>query len=934
MNNENQENEMSEIEKSERQAKQVGKDVARKTGKVLGDFAKKALKGLIRAIGIKVILIGACIVISIFVISGIWLAVKDSVHEAISDISKSVTVDESGEIAKITEIDGRKFKINSEELEERIHKWFKENKVSKDLIGLSDDLSGLKEFLEAEVVTTYPDLRKRNKIGTEVPKGEVQGCVQFHRRMLDGTTVVLEYMPYEEFALELAKVGILLDEKQTQTQIYFEKDEIEKVYKSLEDKFTLDQDDNLIVLNIVTSDKRVYYSDYAKAEGHVDGDADEYVYDIEVTRVNYKTVIQKYTMPFEFCLALLMTSENYEFCKAVADLAKSSKIIVDVQDNITTNVTTEVYSFDVEFKIRRYVKYYTRTPVYNPESEPGKEWSYVTSPTTEYIPYPIEGTKTMAVDPYKTTINTLQNNNIKLCVRQAKTWIADYNSEYTNIVTNPNVADVISYEPDDASFIDVGDYHGLVQTLSYSLPNNAHVVEDRGTVQERKTNKKTLTTTEVTANEYNKSSSEVKETPEKFLSLLKIDPLTGVFDVENLENNSKLIEYENIKKKEKSSPQNSLLSARDVLYKLLASNSKTVSLEDTMRYLINVYRGVEKAKKAEDFELYEPDEFVFIDGAWSALWQNNYTKEEFIEMVKAYIPPNGTGNKGRLYREYYEKHFIANAENYFDIATSYGLDPMFIFCIGIHESAYGTSNISYDKGNFWGWGAYDSSPYQSALSFVGDASKGIESVCKGIANNYVSPNGNWYSWIQSRGYNPATIEGVGARYASDSSWASIVKRHITTIFGVSGKLTNGQIQLTGDTQSKIVQWAELQIGRSSFYNKARGRNNVAKSYCAAFVKSAYNEAGLGYINGNAIDVPHPNPIIYTSTGKVDYSNIPIGACIVSKGSSSYGHVALYVGNGYVIEAGGRTVVKQKIDESYGVKYGFLGWGYATSSQSI
>ena len=56
---------------------------------------------------------------------------------------------------------------------------------------------------------------------------------------------------------------------------------------------------------------------------------------------------------------------------------------------------------------------------------------------------------------------------------------------------------------------------------------------------------------------------------------------------------------------------------------------------------------------------------------------------------------------------------------------------------------------------------------------------------------------------------------------------------------------------------------------------------------------------------------------------------------MSKGSNqAYGHVALYVGNGYVIEAGGRTIVKQKIDQSYGKTYGFLGWGYATTSQSI
>lgn len=932
----NEQNQESEIDKSERQVKQVGKDTEKKTGKVLGNLAKKGLKLLIRTIGIKAIAITLIICIVIIFFAALWYAIDDSVFDAVSDIAKNVTEDDSGNIVKITNINSRKYEIDAQELEDRLNKWFDTNKVSKQQIGLSNDLSGLDKFLEAEVVTSYPDLRERSKIGTTVPEGEIQGCIQFHRRMLDGTTVVLEYMPYEEFSLELAKIGIVLGENQTQEQIYFEKDDIEKVYRNLEDKFTLDDEANLIVVNKVTTQKEVFYSDYAKAEGHTDRDEDEYIYDIEPTVVNYQAVIQKYTMPFEFCLALLLTSQNYAFCEAVADLAKESKIVINVQDNVTTNVTTEVYSFDVDFEMERYIKYYTRTRV-SQSSYAATGDVYIDSDTMEYNPYPIEGTANFSVDPYKTTINTLQNNEIKLCVTQAKTWIADYNSEYTNIVKNPQIADIISEEPDDSSFVEVTDYHGLIDRLRYNLPENAYIVEDNGIVREKKYNKKTVISTDVTSNEYNKTNSEVEETPEKFLSLLKVDPNTGVFDVENLKNNSKLIQYENINKKEKSSPEDSLISARYSLYKLLSSNSKTVSLEDTMRYLINVYRGKVQAKKAEEFEIYEPDEFVFVDGAWSVLWQNNYTKEQFIQMVKDYTPPNGSGNKGRSYREYYEKHFIANAENYFDIATSYGLDPMFIFCIGIHESQYGTSNISYDKGNFWGWGAYDATPYQSALSFVGDASKGIQSVCSGIANNYVSSTGTWYSWIESRGYNPTTIEGVGARYASDSSWASIIKKYITTIFGVSGEITNGEIILTGDTQNKMIQWAEAQIGKSSFYNNKKGKRYNSADYCAAFVKSAYYEAGLEYINGNAINIPHPNPITYTATGNVDYSKIPIGACIVSMGSNSNGHVALYVGNGYVIEAGGSTIQKSKIDDSIGSKnhgHTFLGWGYATTSQTI
>jgi len=93
----------------------------------------------------------------------------------------------------------------------------------------------------------------------------------------------------------------------------------------------------------------------------------------------------------------------------------------------------------------------------------------------------------------------------------------------------------------------------------------------------------------------------------------------------------------------------------------------------------------------------------------------------------------------RSYRECYDRYFKANAENFFDIATSYNIDPRFIFCIGIHESAYGTSRIANDKMNFFGWNAVDYDPYGQATTFA-DMSEGINDVCRGLANLYISRN--------------------------------------------------------------------------------------------------------------------------------------------------------------------------------------------------
>ena len=146
--------------------------------------------------------------------------------------------------------------------------------------------------------------------------------------------------------------------------------------------------------------------------------------------------------------------------------------------------------------------------------------------------------------------------------------------------------------------------------------------------------------------------------------------------------------------------------------------------------------------------------------------------------------------------------------------------------------------------------------------------------------------------------------------------------------------------MPSEAANQIVRWAEAQVGKSTYRNKNSGKNEDSKNSCAAFVKCAYNEAGLGYMSGNAKDLPHPNTIQFNSDGSINYSKIPVGAIIVSKGvpvdGVEYGHVCLYVGNGYVIEAGGDKIQKTPIEDSFGGKghncAPFIGWGFAMEDQ--
>lgn len=237
----------------------------------------------------------------------------------------------------------------------------------------------------------------------------------------------------------------------------------------------------------------------------------------------------------------------------------------------------------------------------------------------------------------------------------------------------------------------------------------------------------------------------------------------------------------------------------------------------------------------------------------SALYDGSYTKKDFIQLVNSFDPPSGVGGSGKDKTWGYETFFQKNASNFFDIASSYGIDPRFIFSIGILESGYGTSVIAMEKGNFFGYGAYDSSPYDSALTFY-DMSDGIDTVSRGISN-YVKEGTWYYNQIVSRGYDPTTIDGVGSLYATDPGWASKVKNIMSNIFGYNesiGTTGNGQlISSSGDGYNSVYisgsgkKYKEFKQNASyaSYRNNMYGDNTIGVQGCSitaiAIVLSGY-----------------------------------------------------------------------------------------------
>lgn len=102
----------------------------------------------------------------------------------------------------------------------------------------------------------------------------------------------------------------------------------------------------------------------------------------------------------------------------------------------------------------------------------------------------------------------------------------------------------------------------------------------------------------------------------------------------------------------------------------------------------------------------------------------------------------------------------------------YGINAWFLTGLAIHESGFGTSRISQDKNNLFGFKAYDSSPYSSAAQFT---SKGdsIDKVAQYLSDHYTNPSGKYF--------NGTSVDAIGKRYATDPNWSNALQSRVAQL---------------------------------------------------------------------------------------------------------------------------------------------------------
>lgn len=130
------------------------------------------------------------------------------------------------------------------------------------------------------------------------------------------------------------------------------------------------------------------------------------------------------------------------------------------------------------------------------------------------------------------------------------------------------------------------------------------------------------------------------------------------------------------------------------------------------------------------------------------------------------------------------KIFEKNAKYFYYVEKQYNINGMFVAAVGIHESAWGTSKIALNKNNLFGYGAYDSNPYNGAYTFD-DYAEAIDLVSRVFVKYYLNPKDEKIydgQVANGRYYSGNTLTAVNKRYATDKKWANGVYSHMQYLY--------------------------------------------------------------------------------------------------------------------------------------------------------
>ena len=121
-----------------------------------------------------------------------------------------------------------------------------------------------------------------------------------------------------------------------------------------------------------------------------------------------------------------------------------------------------------------------------------------------------------------------------------------------------------------------------------------------------------------------------------------------------------------------------------------------------------------------------------------------------------------------------ESPLVGYGQAFIDAQSMYGVNALYLVAHSIWESGWGKSNLAIYKHNLFGYGAYDSCPFECAYYFP-SFNESIKYTAYKVRTQYLNADGKYY------GGSPSLI-GMNKYYATDPNWANGISSIMESIY--------------------------------------------------------------------------------------------------------------------------------------------------------
>lgn len=608
-------------------------------------------------------------------------------------------------------------------------------------------------------------------------------------------------------------------------------------------------------------------------------------YSMTTTSINYQEMVKPYAVPFDLLWAFLVVGEDKKFVLELADLIYNSDVQITVYDNKTVN--TDINSWQYTNRTKAIADINLKASYYDRENN--KTFSKSTD-INNYIRDPY------GEDEVYSTIKTIvtTTNTINYVLTKANVWCVDYSNNYiyqspneteeSSTITQPdqeypNEPTYTESTADGNVTYECGDYieHRMSELVKQVLDEyqHAHIPSDPSEVDldsnfirpsdnavtktytynkveyyKKYINITDTITNKISRQEYKKGTPEIKEktsqdTAPNFVTIFK--------DKKNRKN------------------KKNIMSVPDWLFEIIDNNDSTKEMLDLVKYLL--YEATGKSFGVEEFDFNN----FFSGKGLIAVGSGDYVVN--IDMSDANLVIRDVNTLNEAFSGYSASYRLKEYASYFlEYQEKYRVNAVFAAAVSISETGAGRAGHAIDGKNNWfniectcGNGSH------GRFETYSDPKASIERFFWQIAEgSYYFKQGNY------------TVSSIGMIYCENADapggWIENTTTYMTQMFNAAGISTVSANST--EIGKALVEAAKSKLG-CPYVSGATGPNSFD---CSGLTQWCYKQVG--------IDIPRTSEEQKNrATKKVAVSEARVGDILWQQG-----HVAIYIGNGQIIEA--------------------------------